>query len=303
MAEIKLYNTQGTVQEMKSSTVALEKELQTLIENNMELFFGVWFLKTEFQINNGRMDSIGIDENYSPVIFEYKRSKNENVINQGLFYLDWLLDHKAEFKLLVMDKLGKDEADKIDWSYPQVICIANDFTKFDEHAVKQMQRNIKLVRYRKFDDLLMFEYLNTPSVKAITDTSNILQSGKKTTIKSFVQQFESASQNMKDLYETVRNHILSLGDDITENQLKLYAAFKKIRNIACVELYAASAKLIIRLQIDPDTVEEPMKSKKNISKNTIGIGHFGTGEAAFTITSPEEFELFKPYIEQAYNEN
>jgi hypothetical protein len=35
------------------------------------------------------------DENGSPVIFEYKRSVNENVINQGLFYLNWLLDHRA----------------------------------------------------------------------------------------------------------------------------------------------------------------------------------------------------------------
>ena len=75
------------------------------------------------------MDSIGIDENNCPVIFEYKRSVNENVINQGLFYLDWLLDHKADFKLLVMDILGQEKADEIDWSMPCVICIANDFKK------------------------------------------------------------------------------------------------------------------------------------------------------------------------------
>ena len=69
------------------------------------------------------MDSIGIDENNSPVIFEYKRSQNENVINQGLFYLDWLLDHKADFKLLVIDKLGMEAADNIDWSVPCVIVL------------------------------------------------------------------------------------------------------------------------------------------------------------------------------------
>lgn len=72
--------------------------------------------KTEYTISNGRMDSIGIDENNSPVIFEYKRSQNENVINQGLFYLDWLLDHKADFKLLVIEKLGMEAANSIDWS-------------------------------------------------------------------------------------------------------------------------------------------------------------------------------------------
>ena len=52
---------------------------------------------------------------------EYKRLVGENVINPGLFYLDGLLDHKAEFKLLALDKLGSIAADAIDWSAPRVI--------------------------------------------------------------------------------------------------------------------------------------------------------------------------------------
>ena len=94
MADIKLFNISGKVKEYQSSTVNLEKELQTVIENNMSAFFGVTFLASEYRTTDGgRMDSIGIDENHCPVIFEYKRSMKENVINQGLFYLNWLLDH------------------------------------------------------------------------------------------------------------------------------------------------------------------------------------------------------------------
>lgn len=93
MADIKLFNIKGKVEELTSNQVTLEKELQQLLEENMNTFFGVTFLKSEYRITNGRMDSIGIDENNCPVIFEYKRSVNENVINQGLLYLDWLLDH------------------------------------------------------------------------------------------------------------------------------------------------------------------------------------------------------------------
>lgn len=95
VSEIKLFEIGTVVKERTSSTVLLEKQLQTTIEQNMETFFGVRFLKSEYAITSGRMDSIGIDENNSPVIFEYKRSTSENVINQGLFYLDWLLDHKV----------------------------------------------------------------------------------------------------------------------------------------------------------------------------------------------------------------
>ena len=107
MADTKLFNIKGTVKEYQSGTVTLEKELQTVIENNMNIFFGVTFLVSEYRTTDGgRMDSIGIDENHCPVIFEYKRSVKENVINQGLFYLNWLLDHKDSFKVLVIEKLG-----------------------------------------------------------------------------------------------------------------------------------------------------------------------------------------------------
>lgn len=97
MAEIKLFRLNSTVEELRPSEVALERNLQTCIEQNMQAFFGVRFLRSEYPITNGRMDSIGIDENNCPVIFEYKRSVNENVINQGLFYLSWLLDHIPKY--------------------------------------------------------------------------------------------------------------------------------------------------------------------------------------------------------------
>lgn len=90
----------------------------------MAAFFGVTFLASEYHTtDSGRMDSIGIDENHCPVILEYKRSVKENVISQGLFYLclNWLLDHKDSFKVLVTEKLGLKAADKIDLTMPRAV--------------------------------------------------------------------------------------------------------------------------------------------------------------------------------------
>lgn len=83
MAELKLFKINGTVEELKSKSVTIEKELQRIIEKNMQDFFAVRFLASEYRIDNGRMDSIGIDENNCPVIFEYKRSSSENVTIKG----------------------------------------------------------------------------------------------------------------------------------------------------------------------------------------------------------------------------
>src|SRR4051794_21106744 len=173
MSDLKLFRlTNGAATELTSSSVALEKSLQTVVERNMETLFGVRFLASEYSTglkHAGRIDSLGIDENGSPVIFEYKRAVNENVINQGLFYLDWLLDHRAEFQLLVMDRLGPDPAKSIDWRNPRLVCIASGFTRYDGHAVQQINRSIELVRYRDFSgELLALELVTSTKVDPAT---------------------------------------------------------------------------------------------------------------------------------------
>jgi len=85
VSDIKLFRTAGSVvSELAGGAVALEKSLQTLFEANLDNLLGVRFLASEFAITEGRIDTLGIDENYSPVVIEYKRSSNENVINQSL---------------------------------------------------------------------------------------------------------------------------------------------------------------------------------------------------------------------------
>lgn len=298
MSEIKLFKIKGDIKQIVSSEVLLEKELQTLIEKNMETFFGVRFLKSEYVITNGRMDSIGIDENNCPVIFEYKRSSNENVINQGLFYLDWLLDHKADFKLLVIEKMGIKVANAIDWSVPCVICIANDFTKYDIHAVNQMQRNIKLVKYKKYEDeLILFEHLNVPTIKSVDKNSIEGKDDKKrNTQKTHEEKLKSIPQDIKILYESICNYIESLGDDIVANQLKFYLAYKKVQNIICIEVY--NKRVVLYLKLNPEEID----LEEGFSRNVKNVGHYGTGDLAITIKNANDFKKAKDLIVRAYNE-
>lgn len=307
MADIKLFNINGRIEELPSGNVTLEKDLQTVIESNMPNFFGVTFLATEYITNNGgRMDSIGIDENYCPVIFEYKRSQNENVINQGLFYLDWLLSHKDSFKVLVIEKLGLEVAAKIDWTMPRVICVAGDFNKYDESAINQMNRNISLIRYKKFgENLLMLEQLNQNVVKPLEDVEvsldNSVYSKKeiksKKEYKSFDDYFAQAGKERQQLYNEIRDYILSLGDDITESKLKLYVAFKKIKNFVCAQVYHID--ITLNLKLDPVTV----KLEEGFSRDVTSIGHWATGNLELHIKTKEDFEKAKPLIERAYKEN
>lgn len=298
MADIKLFNINGAVKEYQCGTVTLEKELQTVIENNMNIFFGVTFLASEYRTTDGgRMDSIGIDENHCPVIFEYKRSVKENVINQGLFYLNWLLDHKDSFKVLVIEKLGLEAANEIDWTMPRVVCVAGDFTKYDESAIKQMNRNISLIRYKKFgNDLLMFEQVNENIAAAIPD-SDSPAAKFKAAYKTFDEQLALADKSIQVLYQDLSNYVLSMGDDISENHLKLYAAFKKIKNV--ITVVAQKKKLVVNLPLDPATVI----FEEGFSRDVSGLGHWGCGAVELHLQNNADLEKAKALIDRAYNEN
>lgn len=303
MSDIKLYRmTQGGVSELAGGAVALEKSLQNLFEANLETLLGVRFLASEFATNEGgRMDSLGIDENNSPVVIEYKRSSNENVINQGLYYLDWLMGHRKDFEWLVLEKLGPEAAKLVDWSGPRLICVAGDFGKYDEHAVKQMNRNIALIRYRKFEgDLLLLEQLTTASAKVTTSSPAPVSngaSGGKPNYKTIEAQMAEAPQPLLDLYHLLSDYMLALGDDVEAKTTAYYIAFRRIKNFASLEFRNQARKLLVYVKVSPDAVTlEPA-----FTRDVRGIGHFGTGDLEITIQSVSDFEKAKPLLDQSYS--
>ena len=301
MSDIKLFRIQkGEVIELEGRSASVEKSLQTQMEAHLETFLGVRFLATEYstgKTHGGRIDTLGVDENGCPVIIEYKRAMNENVINQGLFYLDWLMDHKAEFVLLVMEKLGKEVSDAIEWPSPRLLCIAGDFTKYDEHAVQQINRNIELIRYRRYgDDLLVLELVNaTTAVVAYPDSEKPVKAGKNQ-YKTVTEYLAKAKQEQKDLYEEVKVYLMALGDDVQFKILKFYFAFKRIKNFACVEVHPGTGKLLVYVKVDPESVD----LEKGFTRDVKKTGHFGTGDLEITIGSMDDFEKAKPLLLKSY---
>jgi predicted transport protein len=304
MSDLKLFRlVNGTATELTSTSVALEKSLQEVVERNMEALFGVRFLASEYSTgakHGGRIDSLGIDENSSPVIFEFKRAVNENVINQGLFYLDWLLDHRAEFQLLVMKRLGAEDAESIDWRNPRLVCVASGFTRYDEHAVQQINRSIELVRYRDFGgELLALELMTSTKVEVTKADDAPAPKGSTSTSKTVTEYLDQASDALKDLYAELEAYCESLGDDVTKKALKFYFAFRRLKNFACVEVHPQARTLLIYVKIDPDTVE----LEEGFSRDVRSIGHFGTGDLELRVRNPEQLQKALPLIQKSYEAN
>ena len=314
MSDITLFRlTDDSAEELVGKSVTLEKTLQTLVEKHLETFLHVRLVASEYSTGKthaGRIDTLGIDENFCPTIIEYKRNSNANVINQGLFYLDWLMDHKAEFELLVQKTVGQEAVSQIDWSAPRLLCIAKDFNRYDVHAIQQINRNIELVRYVFFgDDLLLLDLVNVVSADPMEDdeveanpnakaNSNGNGNGSKpyTTQKEYLAR---ATPQLKELYQAVRDFVVDLGDGARVKAHRSYFSCKRLKNFATFRLQTQNNSLLLWLSLNPDEIT----LVEGFSRDVRNIGHHGTGDVELTIRNLADLEKAKPLILKSFEES
>lgn len=299
MTDIKLFRLNVTdVTEVEGAVFQLERALQNLFEKNLENLLGVRFLASELTTSNGgRIDTLGLDENNCPVIIEYKRDRHQNVINQGLFYLDWLMDHRRDFEWVVLEKCGGEDAKSVEWGSPRLICIAADFTKYDVHAVNQMNRNIELIRYRQFgSDLLLLDLLTATSGEGSDVSTESSRQIRQNRYRTVTESLEKADPELRERFEVLTEFLIALGDDVQMKTLKNYFAFRRIKNFACVEIHNRSKNLLAFIKVDPSSVT----IEKGFTRDVRDIGHFGTGDLEITISNLNDLEKAKPLFLSSY---
>jgi hypothetical protein len=231
VAVLKLFKTAGGVKEVSAHLAEVEADVQDLVEAHMEAMLGVTFLASEYVIDcldGGRIDSLGLDENGAPVIVEYKRGTDAGVINQGLYYMAWLTNHKDAFRNLVRDRLGVTAASQILWSAPRLICVAGDFTRYDAHAVREHRRSIDLVRYRYFGN----DHFGLETVVSVTGHS--AQAKRVRRRAAGAPPVRKQGGAMAELAEAVDEALVGLGDGVTRVQRKQYRAYQRLRICLCV---------------------------------------------------------------------
>lgn len=289
--------SESDVQQVKPTSFQSEKQLQKLFEANLQKLLGVRFIATEFFTGDrqkGRIDTLGLDQDGSPTIIEYKKSSKENVINQGLFYMDWLVDHKGDFVIAAQQMLGNGI--EIDWSQPRLILIAESFSEYDKYAVNRIGANIELWTYRCYgDNYLYLDPLFTTnpikSVKTGKEESDIVP-----VTYTIDYHLKGKNENIRALFLAMQERIISIAEEgeILEKPVKIYIGYKHGKNFCEVEIQASSLK--IWLDIPPNELDDP----HSLGRDVTGIGHYGTGDVEVRLTSMENLDKVIALIEQAY---
>jgi len=299
------------LQLIKPKKFTNEKELQCLVESNLEEMFSCKLIATEFStgpVHGGRIDTLALSEENNPVIIEYKVVESSQLVNQSLYYLSWINDHKGDFAVAVQ-KVYPDNKPEIDWSNIRVICIAPEYKKYDLHAVQMMGSNIELWQYRYYENGALF--LEEIYKKSVVMTSTpeeysnknptMVEAGKKAAMTratgeyNLEQHFTKIENNKKELATALQDFILGLDESIEEVPKKFYIAYKVSQNFVCMEIH--KSKILLYLKVDPKTFSNLPHNCRDVTD----IGHYGTGDLEVVVTDEKELDVAKDFIRLAFN--
>lgn len=299
-------NDNGQLVIIKEYDFKLEKEIQNLTEDNLKTIFGLDFIKSEFLINNFRIDTLAFDRNAkSFVIIEYKKDKNFSIIDQGYAYLSLLLNNKAEFVLEFIQNKKEKEAitkESVDWSQSKVIFISPTFTPYQREAINFKDLPIELWEVKRFNNkTVIYSKIQTAgakeSVKTISRQDTAIEKVTKE-IKVFTEQehLECASDEIKELYERIKTSILNL-DNIEVQPKKKYIAFVSRTNIADIHIQKNALKMWLNLP--RGELDDPKKITRDVSS----IGHWGNGDYELLIGNDNDLEYILSLVRQSLKKN
>lgn len=297
-----LYQIKGKkVHIVQEKPFKLEKDLQLLFEDNLKDILGLSVVKTEFSIANRRFDTLAFDEtSNSFVIIEYKKKQNDSVVDQGFTYLGLMLNNKSDFILALVNKGYKDSVyNNIDWSKSRVIFVSPQFTEMQKQSINFPDLPIDLLEITKYDNDTMFinkiNKTGTASYKPLAKTSVQQQVAKDIKVYTEQDHLNNKSEEMQELYESIKNMLLSLYPFTIEPQ-KLYIAYKKQnKNVCDIEIQNK------QLKIHFNAKKGSIKDYKKLLKDMSNIGSWGNGDYQICIKDDSNIDYIKDIVSQILN--
>ena len=128
-----------------------------------------YLVKSEFELHGLRVDTLAFDkESRAFVIIEYKKDRNFSVVDQGVAYLNLMLNNKADFILEYNEAFSSQplKRGEVDWSQSRIIFISPEFTRHQQYAIGFKDLGIQLWEVHKYSNgLIIFNEAKSPFTK------------------------------------------------------------------------------------------------------------------------------------------
>ncbi|MCF2446813.1 DUF5655 domain-containing protein [Dyadobacter sp. CY345] len=295
-------NNKQSLSTLKEIPFKLEREIQNLFEQNLELLSSLKLVKSEFSIQNRRIDTLAFDkESNAFVIIEYKRSQNYSVVDQGVSYLNLMLEYRADFIVEYNEVHGENlKRTDVDWSQSRIMFVSPSFTDFQKQSTNFKDLGIELWEIKQLENQIVIvnqigKSKSAPSIRQVqrNDGSEIDKVVREIKVYTEDDHLHGKNDDIRELYETFKNAILNLSPDMDVDPKKLYIAFKKQKNIVDVEIQQKVLKLWINVK------KGQLKDEKRLAKDVSLSGHWGNGDYGIIVTDTTNLEYIMSLVKQA----
>lgn len=291
---------------IKELPFKFEKDIQTLVEKNLKSLLYLDFIRSEFSLNAFRLDTLAFDsETKSFVIIEYKRDKNFSVIDQGYAYLSLMLNNKSDFILEYNESLQTTlKRTDVDWTQSRVLFVSPQFTNYQREAINFKDLPIELWEIKRFEnDTISFDQIQKSStkesIKTISRNNETVKAVSKE-IKVFTEHdhLQKVDFETKELYEEVKERLISLDDNISVQPKKQTIGFKIENNIFCdIVLQGKGLKIYLNLK------SGDLQDQKQIARDVSNVGHWGNGSYEIKLIDLDDIDYTISLLKQSLRKN
>lgn len=217
---MKLFKLNKTnLNEVEQIPFKLEKDIQSLVEVNVESVFNLKFIQSELSVDKYRIDTLCFDEeNNSFVIIEYKKGKSYSVIDQGYTYLQLLLNNKSDFLLVLSQHFNKVlRMEDVDWSQSRIIFVSPSFNSYQKDSVNFKGLPFELWEIKRYsnDTVVLNEHRSNSkeSIETLNPTSNSTISQVSKEVKVYTEDEHTSKMNntILESWIELKEELLELG--------------------------------------------------------------------------------------------
>lgn len=302
-----IYSISGDLTIIKERNFKYEREIQQLIERNLSQLLNLRFIKSEFSLNNFRIDTLAFDEEAKAfTIIEYKRDKTFSVVDQGYAYLSLMLNNKADFILEYNESQdGTLKRTDVDWSQSKVVFISPNFTNYQKEAINFKDLPIELWEIKRFEnDTLSFEQVQKAnaieSIKTLSKSTdeNVEKVNKEIKVYTEDDHLSKGEFETRELYEKLKDRLLNLDDNVNVQPKKQTIGFRVENNIFCdIVIQSRGLKIYVNLK------SGDLQDEKEIARDVSNVGHWGNGSYEIKMSDSEDLEYILSLLKQALKKN
>jgi predicted transport protein len=298
---MKIYTLNNAkLNEVSEKVFKLEREIQQVFEDNLETVMGLTLVRSEFTIKNKRIDTLAYDKQAKAfIIIEYKRDKNVSVVDQGFTYLSLMLENKADFIVEYNEQLKQNlQRNDIDWTQTRVAFVSPSFTENQILATNFKDIAIELWEVKRYENntIVINEVKKSRSAESIKPITEQNKELKRVTDEIVVYTEDdllvAGSDETRELYSKFKDGILNLADDIQIIANKQYIAFRKSRNIVCMNIQKKQIRMWIGAKFGT------LDDAKGLAIDVSNTGHWGTGDYEVNVNSDKDLEYILSLIKQ-----